>query len=205
MTEEGNSDRLVEDSNNWKNLVKREWSKGVEYVYPRSLAITTICAMYGVTTKYIQGGATVIPLSFYSYTLAGALGSISFFGTASLIRSLRGKEEVDIPSYAVSGGLHGAALTTFYFGWKRGIIGAFLGTGFGAALLAGSQLLYQESRSQWLEHRRYLIYDSVEKKVSNHRPTFSGQRMKIDVFHGKVSTEEVVTPRFPPQAKSPEK
>eukprot|EP00981_Chlorochromonas_danica_P010224 scaffold3058_cov165-Ochromonas_danica.AAC.15 len=208
MTEEGNKDRLVGDGNNsWIDQVKREWNKGIEYIYPRSLAGTATYAIYGVTTKYIQGGATVVPISFYSYTLAGALSSVSFFGTASLLRSLRRKEEVDLECYAVSGGLHGAGLSAIYLGWKRSLIGAFFGAGFGAALLVGSQFFYQESRSKWLEYRRYLLYESVEKTVSTRRPTFSGQRMKIDVFRGKVTTEEVTSPPPPLErtSKSPEK
>lgn len=169
-------------------------------VIPSATAVT----LYGMSVGYISG-TTSLPVAFYSYAAVGVLSSASFFGTAYGIRALRkevlkSSAQDNSLNYAISGGLNAGAYSAIRYGWKRGIFGAALGTAFGGLFYTSASYLYQESRVAWIEYRRYMLEDSVEKIVPQKTAiVLSSKRSVINITKGSITAVDTETFDMPPQ------
>jgi hypothetical protein len=162
------------------------------YLSNRVAPCTLFTTLYGLSSGYIRGEAS-LALSLYSYSVLGLLGSFSFFGTAYASRLLRKETNDNYINYVVSGGLNSAAITTFRWGWKRGLLGGAVGAMLGGVSYLGVKIIYDSSREKWIDYRIYMLQQSTERKVYMNKPSFSSKRIEVDLSRGKIGMREAAS------------
>ena len=141
-----------------------------DYAGTRVLVSTGISSLIGTSIGFIEGHP--LPLSFYSFAIAGISTSGLFFSTNYLMRYVRQKD--DYINYSVAGCFTGTSFG-YFFGRtpKIALIAGLVSTGVGALYKIGGDLLYDTSRRAWINHRRHII------KTSKYRVLTRGPIPKV--------------------------
>lgn len=148
----------------------------VEAISSKSITWASLAAVFRASRSYIHGdGVIARTYGAFGATLFAATG---FFGLARVGEIVR--ETDDVYNYIVSGfvngGLFGALAKN-----RNIVVTTLLGTGFGALYKIGGGWLYDTSKETWMDHRRFQLHNSQERKLVVTRPSFSPNRQEYDL------------------------
>jgi len=122
----------------------------------------------GASIGYYVGD--MMALYFYTYALGAGFVSTAFYGTTYMLRVAR--QQDDVFNYAVSGGVNSAWMITGLAGLRKGVLGGLFGVAAGAAYKVGGDLFFDMSRTAWLQHRRFTLENSTERRLVINKPKF---------------------------------
>lgn len=138
------------------------------YLSPRVPTAFLVGSIGGASVGYYIGEMA----GLYSITYGFGLGmtSTAFYGGTYALKCARKKD--DVYNYMISGSLNGGIIMLGLGGYKRGLLGAVLGTAAGALLKVGSDQAYDMTRLAWVRHRKYTIENSKERLLDVRKPQF---------------------------------
>lgn len=131
-----------------------------EYLIRKMPLIMGLSGATGTAAGYYVGGKVL--MSSASYLFAGTLLSYSFYSGTYILE--KGRQKDDYVNHAISGAFVGAWLYTAIKGWRAGLLCSGIGSMVGIVYKVGNDVLYNSSRSAWLDHR-INIEDSPRKKI----------------------------------------
>lgn len=143
----------------------------------------------GVTTAYIEGKTLFFPM--YFFTGVGFCYGSAFFGSSLAFKHFRQNRD-DAYNNICGGAVSFTVIGTALRGVKKGLKSGLLGAGLGAAYYYGSNWLYQNTRDNWLEFRRYQLH-TQEPKVFG-RPAYD---KKVTIYIGNRDAKLPPKPLVP--------
>ena len=171
-----------------------QFEEAWKYIGSRMTATAATSAIFGTSLAYYNGSR--LALSFYSYGFTGGLVGTTFFGGSYALKRIRMVD--DHYNFMWSGTVNGGIIGVIG-GYRRGILGALLGSVIGGAYKISSDWLYDTSRAAWVRHRRYNIYDSKPRILNIRTPRFTDEanrqiiepsRTVFELFSSKPSDPE---------------
>ena len=146
----------------------------------------TLCGgIYGAAAGYYIGGLTA--LYGYGFGIGGGVVSSAFYLGTYGLQHLRRRD--DSLNYAISGGVNAGWMITGVYGFRRGVMAAFLGAGLGAAYKLIGEYVYQVSRKAWIEHRLHGLYRSAPRLLTVRKPQFPPREDVINGQSGRIKRE----------------
>ncbi len=153
----------------------------VQYVAPRTIAVTSLVTSIGVSRAFIRGDKVALP--FYVFSGTGIVLSGLFFTGAYVMKTAR--QQDDYLNFAVPSAIQAGAFMAFSKGGKKGLVGGLVGGLAGTVYYYSSNALYNFSRDVYVKYRIRVNTPTSPGILISNRPKFNGQpEMVIDL--GKI-------------------
>jgi len=146
----------------------------IKEISSKAISCSLLGGLVGCSRGYLNG-ESLLARTYIAFGTTLVFSS-SFFGVAQLCNVTRGSD--DIYNYALSGLINGCAFSALRK--KNLMFGSVVGTCIGGVYKAGGGWLFENSRSQWLEHRKYQLQNTHERKLVVTKPSFSPIRQEYD-------------------------
>lgn len=133
----------------------------IDYLSKRSFNSFLAGSIAGASIGYYLEGKTALYL--YTYGISAGIFGSGFFTVVYFSRNIRNTD--DVWNYSIAGGITGGLANAVnpVLRLRRGMMGLCIGAVAGAAYNLTTSWMYRSSRAAWLNNRRYILRNSVER------------------------------------------